>query len=142
MTNTDHFLTNSIKEILSVDSYNIEVSPFINGNQSICITSDCDHKKVVVFLERDKCMGTTEIVAFNNECTTVFMERKLELNMMNGVEIYALDWNPVKRIVIPLSNIYDVVPEVRDRWMEYCTNIFNQQCRRNIRSFLDAGVTQ
>ena len=84
-------------------------------------------------------MGTTKQVALSNTCVTVFLERggkTTEQTMPYSTDEY----DAVSVNVIPLSNVYEVIPEVQERWVSYCMNIFDMQCVENIKIFLGSEV--
>lgn len=140
---TDHYLLQPIMDSLSARMpfmYEFQASPHKDNSQTITIINPLrDHRCVNVILHRRYAMGNNKQIALSNTCITVFLERggkTTEQTMPYSTDEY----DAVSVNVIPLSNVYEVIPEVQERWVSYCMNIFDMQCVKNIKIFLGSEV--
>jgi len=127
--------------------YEFQASPHRDNTQTVTIINPLrDDRRVNVILHRRYAMvdyfvmSNNKQVALSNTCITVFLERggkTTEQTMPYSTDEY----NAVSVNVIPLSNVYEVIPEVQERWVSYCMNIFDMQCVTNIKTFLGSEVS-
>lgn len=141
---TDHYLKQPIMDSLSARMpflYDIVVSPHQDGTQTVIVTNDKQpDRQVNVILHRMYALSDNKQIGFSNTCITVCLER--DGKTTEQTEPYSTEeYNAVAVNVIPLSNVYEVIPEVQERWVSYCMNIFNLQCVTNIRTFLGSEVS-